>query len=102
MEPPKSSSILRESSNILKPIRCVKFTNAVVRQANTRGQNPSLGMISPGDPHQRDPNALKFDDPSQEETEWQERGICEAVEAGQKCVEIKGEKQSNILLNFGR
>ena len=29
MEPPKSSSILRKSANILKPIRCVRFTKAV-------------------------------------------------------------------------
>ena len=28
MEPPKSSSILRKSSNIRKPIRCVKFTKS--------------------------------------------------------------------------
>ena len=30
MEPPKSSSILRKSSNILKPIRCVPFTDSRV------------------------------------------------------------------------
>ena len=53
MEPPKSSSILRKSSNIRKPIRCVQFTKAVVRHANIRDHNPSLGMICPGDPHQR-------------------------------------------------
>ena len=34
MEPPKSSSILRKSSNIVKPIRCVRFTKAVLRHAN--------------------------------------------------------------------
>ena len=34
MEPPKSSSILRKSSDIRKPIRCVKFTNAVARHAD--------------------------------------------------------------------
>ena len=28
MEPPTSSSISRKSSNILKPIRCVRFTKA--------------------------------------------------------------------------
>ena len=50
MEPPKSSSILRKSSNIRKPIRCVRFTNAVLRHANIRDKNPSLGMICPGDP----------------------------------------------------
>ena len=44
-----------------------------------RDQNPSLGMICPGDPHQRNPNAPKFDDRSQEETEWQERCAREAA-----------------------
>ena len=78
-EPPKSSSILRKSSNILNPIRCVRFTKAVLRHANIRDQNPSLGMICPGDPHQRNPNAPKFEDWSQEETEWQERCAREAA-----------------------
>ena len=79
MEPPRSSSILRMSSDIRKPIRCVKFTKAVLRHATIRNQNPSLGMICPGDPHQRNPNAPKFVDRSQEETERQERGACEAA-----------------------
>ena len=79
MEPPKSTTILRKSSNILKPIRCVRFTEAVVRHANIRDQKPSLGMICPGDPHQRSPNAPKFEDRSQEETEWQEQGAREAA-----------------------
>ena len=79
MEPPKSSSILRKCSDIRKPIRCVRFTKAVVRHANIRDQNPSLGMICPGDPHQRIPNAPKFEDRSQEETEWQERYAREAA-----------------------
>ena len=79
MEPPKSTTILRKSSNMLKPIRCVRFTKAVLRHANIRDQNPSLGMICPGDPHQRNPNASKFEDRSQEETEWQERCAREAA-----------------------
>ena len=79
MEPQKSSSILRKSSSIRKPIRCVKFTKAVVRHADTRDQNPSLGMICPGEPHQRNPNAPKFEDRSQEETEWQEQGARKAA-----------------------
>ena len=45
MEPPKSSSILRKSSNILKPIRCVRFTKAVARHANIRDQYPSLVIL---------------------------------------------------------
>ena len=79
MEPPKSSSILRKSSNIRKPIWCVQFTKAVVRHANIREQNPSLRMICPGDLHQRNPSAPKFEDRSQEETEWQERCARESV-----------------------
>ena len=53
VEPPKSSSILRKSSNTRKPIRCVRSTEAVVRHANIRDKNPSLGMICPSYPHQR-------------------------------------------------
>ena len=79
MEPPKSSSILRKSSDIRKPIRRVKFTKAVARHANIRDQNPSLGIICPGGPHHRSPNAPKFEDRSQEETEWQELGAREAA-----------------------
>ena len=79
MEPPKSTTILRNSSIILKPIRCVRFTNAVLRHANIRDQNPSLGLICPGDPHQRNSNTPKFEDRSQEETEWQERCAREAA-----------------------
>ena len=79
MEPPKSSPILRKSSNILKPIRCVQFTKAVLRHANIRDQKPSLGVICPGGPHQRNPNAPKFEDRSQEETERQERDAREVA-----------------------
>ena len=38
-------------------------------------KNSSLGMICPGEPHQRP----KFEDRSQEETEWQEQGAREAA-----------------------
>ena len=36
-------------------------------------------MICPGEPHQRNPNERKFEDRSQEETEWQERCAREAA-----------------------
>ena len=36
-------------------------------------------MICPGDPHHCNPNAPKFEDRSQEETEWQERLAREAA-----------------------
>ena len=79
MEPPKSSSILRKSSDMRKPIRRVNFTKAVVRHVDIRDQNPSLGLICPGEPHQRNPNTPKFAYRSQEETEWQEQGAREAA-----------------------
>ena len=79
MEPPKLSSILRKSSDMQKPIQRVKFTRAIARHADIRDQNPSLGMICPGEPHQRSHNAPKFEDRSQEETEWQEQGAREAA-----------------------
>ena len=62
-----------------KPIQRVKFTKAIARHTKIRDQNPSLGHICPGEPHQRSPNAPKFEDRSQEETEWQEQRAREAA-----------------------
>ena len=42
-------------------------------------RHASLGYICPGEPHERSPNAPKFEDRSQEETEWQEQGAREAA-----------------------
>ena len=77
MTPPKS--ILRNSTDMPKPIQRVKFTKAIARHTKIRDQNPSLGYICPGEPHERSPNAPKFEDRSQEETEWQEQGAREAA-----------------------
>ena len=76
MKPPKS--ILRKSSAMQKPIQRVKFTKAVARLTKIRDQNPSFGYICPGETYQRSPHAPKFEDRSQEETEWQEQGAREA------------------------
>ena len=74
-----------------RPIQRVKLTKAIARHTKIRDQNPSLGNICPGEPHQRSPNAPKFEDRSQEETEWQEQGATRSsVETGQKCIKIKG------------
>ena len=77
MKPPKF--ILRKSSDMQKPIQRVKFTKAIARHTKIRDQNPSLGYICSGEPHQRNPNPPKFEDRSQEETEWQEQGAREAA-----------------------
>ena len=76
MTPPKS--ILRKSTDMPRPIQRVKFTKAIARHTKIRDQNPSLDFC-PGEPHQRSPNAPKFEDRSQEETEWQEQGAREAA-----------------------
>ena len=84
-----------------KPIQRVKFTKAVARHTKIRDQNRSLGMICPGDPHQRNPNAPNFEDRALEETEWQERCAREAAwKLAKNILKINSEKQSNILLTF--
>ena len=77
MKPPKS--ILRKGTDMPRPIQRVKFTKAIARQTKIRDQNPSLGYICPGEPHERSPNAPKFEDRSQEKTEWKEQGARETA-----------------------
>ena len=77
MTPPKS--ILRKSTDMPKPIQRVKFNKAIARHTKIRDQNPSLGYICPGEPHERSPDAPKFEDRSREESEWQELGAREAA-----------------------
>ena len=82
-----------------KPIQRVKFKKAIARHTKIRDQNPSLGYICPGEPHERNPNAPKFEDRS----EWQEQGARKAAGRLAKNVfKIKGARKSNILLIFGK
>ena len=93
MEPPKLTSILRKSTDMRKPIQRVKFTKAIARHTKIRDQNPSLGLICPGELHQCSPNTPKFEDWSHEETVARARCPRSSVEAGQKCVENKRSKK---------
>ena len=96
MKTPKSIS--RKSSGMQKPIQRVKFTKAVAHHADIRDQNPSLGYICPGEPHQRSPNAPKFDDRSQEETEWQEQGAREAAwKLAKSVVKLKEHERATFF-----
>ena len=89
MTPPKS--ILRKSTDMPKPIQRVRVTKAIARHTKIRDQNPSLGYICPGEPYQRSPNAPKFEDRSQEETELQEQGAREAAwKLAESVLKIKG------------
>ena len=89
MTPPKS--VLRKGTDMQKPIQRMKFTKALARHTKIRDQNPLLGYICPGEPHERSPNAPTFEDRSQG-GDRVARARCprSSVEAGQKCVEIKG------------
>ena len=71
MKPPKS--ILRKNTDMQRPIQRVKLTKAIARHTKIRDQNPSFGYIFPGEPHECSSKGPKFEDRSQEETEWQEK-----------------------------
>ena len=97
IKPPKSSSILRKSSDIWRT-----YPWYVMLTFETK--NPSLGMIRPGDPHQRNPNSPKFEDRSQEKTEWQERCAREAAWKLSKAIQNKRsmkEQHSSHLRKIG-
>ena len=99
MTPPKS--ILRKCTDMRKPFQRLRFTKAIAHHTKIRDQNPSLRYIRPGELHQRSSNAPKFEDRSQEETEWQEQGAREAAwKLAKKFIKIKGAWKSNILLTF--
>ena len=57
----------------------MRVTKAITRHTEIRDQNPSLGYVCPVEPHERSANAPKFEDRSQEKTEWQEQGAREAA-----------------------
>ena len=99
MEPLKLTSILPKSSDMQKPIQRLKFTKAIARHNKIRDQNHSLGYICPGEPHQRSPNAPKFEDRSLEETEWQERGAREASWKMAKSVLILKEHERTTFFS---
>ena len=83
MTPPKS--ILRKSTDMPKSIQRVKFKKAIARHAKIRDQNPSLGYICPGEPHERSPNAPKFEDRfTRRDRVARARCPRSSVEAGQK------------------
>ena len=56
-------------------------------------------MICPGDPHQRNPNAPKFEDRFQEETEWQERCAREAAWKLAKNIPKLKEKDKTVFFS---
>ena len=80
MKPPKS--ILRKSTDMPKPIHRAKFTKAGAFHTEIRDQDPSLGMICPGEPHQR---SKIWGSVSRGDRIARARCSRSSVEAGQKC-----------------
>ena len=75
-----------------------EFTKAIARHTKIRDQNPSLGYICQGEPHERGPNAPKFEDRSQEETEWQEQGAREAAwKLAKSVLNLKEQERATFL-----
>ena len=96
MKPPKT--IPRKSSDMQKPIQRVRFTKAIARHTKIRDQNPSLGYICPGEPHQRSTNVPKFEDRSKEETERQEQGAREAAwKLAKSVVNLKEQERATFF-----
>ena len=96
MTPPKS--ILRKSTDMPKPIQRARFKKAIARHTKIRDQNPSLGLICSGEPHQRSPNAPKFEDRSQDETEWQEQGAREvAWKLAKSVINLKEQERATFF-----
>ena len=74
-----------------KPIRCVRCTKAVLRNASDRDKNPSLYRICLGDSPQRSPNAPK-------ETERQEHWAREAGwKLAKKILKLKEEQKTTFF-----
>ena len=93
-----SKSILRKSTDMPMPIQRVRFTKAIARHTKIRDPNLSLGYICPGEPHERSPNAPKFEDRSREETEWQELGAREAAwKLAKKVFNLKEHERAAFL-----
>ena len=86
-----------------KPIQRVKFTKAIARHTKIQDQNPSLGYICPGEPHERSPNDPKFEDWSQEKTEWQEQGAREAAwKLAKGVLKFKEHERATFIFTFGK
>ena len=98
-----SKSILQKCTDMPKAIQRVKFTKAVARHIKIRDQNPSLGYTCQCELHRRSPNAPNVKG-SISRRDIVARARCPrgSVEAGQKCVQIKGAGKSTILLTFGK
>ena len=87
----------------LEPIERVRFTKSTLRQASIREKKgPSLGKVNIKVPHQRSPNAMKFEDRSPRK-DLKTAAMCpkQGVESFQKHSQAQRKRQGCILLCRG-
>ena len=103
MEPPRLSPILRKSSDMRKPIQRVKFTKVVARHAKKSGPKSFARNDLPRWTSLAQPQRSEiWGSVSGGDRVARARCPRSTMEAVPKCIKIKGEKQSNILLTFGQ
>ena len=97
MKPPKS--ILRKGNDMPKTDpACEVHKGYCTSYQNSRPKSLAHGYICPGKPHERSPNAPKFEDRSQEETEWQEQGAREAAwKLAKNVFKLKGHERATFF-----
>ena len=95
-EPPKSSSILRKSTRVLRPTRRVQFSKATLLHANRESNGPSLGIICPANPCERSVYAPKFEDRSQDERDKSDA----PADACRMSKSILKRKEKDLLVTY--
>ena len=71
--PPKVKSILRTGTNSWRPRRRLRLTSKALQSGKKRECQPSLGVIQPTHPHERNFFAPEFEERSHENTMKKER-----------------------------
>ena len=96
-EPPKSSSILRKGTKVLRPTRSVKFSMNALRHINIReSKGPSLGVIQLTSPHVRSP--YRWVSGRNRNVRAMRPRRC--VDDGQTYSKAQGKGQSYLLLTY--
>ena len=101
MEPPKP--ILRKSSDMQKPNQRVKFTKAIARHTqNSRPKSFARKNLPRWTSSAQPQRSKNWGSVSGGDRVARARCPRSSVEAGQKCIKLKGARKSNILLTFGK
>ena len=78
---------------------CTIHKSRVTSHQHSRPKTIAWSRLPQGDLHQRNPNASKFEDRSQEETEWQERCAREVAWKMARCILKLKEKHETTFFS---